>query len=81
MALPPGSVTRECACRRMVFDAFLSGVVTAMEEEPHPDGIYKIREGVDKPIAIRLTITQQFGRQGNLYRVHKCIKKGRAHRW
>lgn len=66
----------------MVFNASLSGVLKLFEAEPHPDGIYAMRDtGAGVPMAYRLTVTQQFGRQGQLYRLHQCISKGRAHRW
>ena len=80
---PFGVNTRECACHETVFDASVNGVPKPMDAKPHADGIYVIRDaGTAFPVAVRLTVAQQFGRQGTLHNMHKCkIAKRKAHKW
>ncbi len=62
-------------CTVRVFEASINGRVSWFEADPHPEGIYQIEapRWQGGPVrAVRLSVTQQFGKTGTLHRVHKC---------
>lgn len=47
--------------------------VPSVEVAPHKEGTIRLRDtGGQLPLAQRLTVAQQFGKQGQLHRPHEC---------
>jgi len=66
--------TSACPCGATVVEALLSLQRIPINVQPSPDGDLLLRDipGMPAPVAVRQTVAQRFGRQGQLHTRHRC---------
>lgn len=70
----------DCQRPTVLCDTPGTGGEVAVDAEPSKDGTFLLRDaGGTRPVAVSLTVVQQFGKQGTLHQRHTATCKRRRH--